>query len=89
METAFEKFCPQIDFKMNDYWIDSKINNVVIDKDIKNSTTFFDISFFSIPTYNELVIFYDKSVAFFKPTNLKIKISFINKNYSDKRIYDL
>ena len=89
MERAFEKFCQQIDFKINDYLVDSKINNVVIDKDIKNSTTFFDISFFSIPTYNELVIFYDKSVAFFKPTNLKIKISFINKNYSDKRIYDL
>ena len=32
MERAFEKFCQQIDFKINDYLIDSKINNVVIDR---------------------------------------------------------
>lgn len=89
MERAFQKFCEQIDFKINDYLIDSKINNVVINNDAKNSVTFFDVSFFSIPTYEELVSFYDKSKLFFTPTNLKIKISFINKNYSDKRIYDL
>lgn len=89
MERAFQKFCEQINFKINDYLNDSKINNVVIDKNINDSTTFFDISFFSIPTYEELEIFYEKSKNFFKPTNLKIKISFINKNYSNKRIYDL
>ncbi len=89
MEKAFQKFCKQINFQISDYLVDSRINNVIIDNDIKNPKTIFDVSFFSIPTYNELLTFYNKSNEFFSPTKLDFKISFINENYSSKRIYDI
>ncbi|MBD5423447.1 MAG: PolC-type DNA polymerase III [Mycoplasma sp.] len=89
MEKAFKKFCQQIDFKISPNLIDSKINNVVFDDSKNKSVTIFDVSFFSIPTELELKDFYHKSTNFFNPTELKFKLSFINKNYSVSRIMDI
>lgn len=89
MEKAFIKYCQQINFSITNNIIDSKINNVELIEKNHKSFTLFDVSFFSIPSYEQILDFYLKTISFFKPTEVEFRISFINQNYSSERLFDL
>lgn len=89
MKDAFSKFCEQINFTITPNLEGSLINNVsLIEKD-KETFTEFNVTFFSIPSKEQLIYFLNKSLIFFQPSKTQFIISFANKNYSLQRIFDL
>ncbi len=89
MKKTFIKFCEQINFHITNELQDSLIRNVNFTKNGHESITEFEVSFFSIPTKEQLEYFLEKSVLFFQPSVTKFNIDIINKNYSLERIYGL
>ncbi len=95
MKEAFKKFCKEINFEINFELEESIINDVSLieKKDISNNKikqiTNFDVSFFSIPTKDQLNEFIKKSIKFFNPTEVNFQFNFLNKNYSNERIYQV
>lgn len=86
---AFVKFCEQINFVIDKNIEDSLIQEVIFLEDVNDPQTKFGVSFFSLLKYEQLKEFFLKSINFFKPSRVDFDISFINKNYSKERLFEL
>lgn len=83
----FIRFCKEINFNIPDYLKESNLREVTQKYETKQFS--FCVDFFCLPNYDDLNIFFKKTCDFFKPWNVEWNIRIMNKNLSEKGIYEI